>query len=151
MGLHSHAHHAGHHHDRGLAANSNHDRAFAIGIALNCVFVMLEIGAGILAGIATIAPWLIRNWAACGNPVFPFASRLFGTGHWIKGKINAVFPAQGPVSQYTVEDASTPGARGAVTQLAPASVRSWLDDSVQPAQPAIPTRAASSLSATSCR
>ena len=45
------------------------------------------IGAGILAGIATIAPWLIRNWAACGNPVFPFASRLFGTGHWTAEQI----------------------------------------------------------------
>lgn len=67
---------------------------------------------------------------------------FFGTGHWIKGRINALYPAQGPVSQYAVEDVSTPGARGAVNQLAPASVRPWLHDSVQAAQPAIATRAA---------
>ena len=67
---------------------------------------------------------------------------FFGTGHWIKGRISAVYPAQGPVSQYTVEDASTPGARGAVNQLSPVSVRPWLDDNVQPTQPAIRARAA---------
>lgn len=61
MGLHSHAHHAGHHHDHGLAANSNHDRAFAIGIALNCVFVMLEIGAGILAHSTALVADAVHN------------------------------------------------------------------------------------------
>ncbi len=38
--------------------------------------------AGAAAGVVAIAPWLVRNWAASGNPVFPFASRLFGASHW---------------------------------------------------------------------
>ncbi len=37
---------------------------------------------GALAGLAVLAPWLLRNWIASGNPVFPFAASLFGTGHW---------------------------------------------------------------------
>jgi hypothetical protein len=63
---------------------------------------------------------------------------FFGTGHWIKGRIAQVYPAQGPVSQYTVEDASTPGARGAEAQLAPGSVRPWVDAGAQPAEAAQP-------------
>lgn len=35
-----------------------------------------------VAGLCTLAPWLVRNWEACGNPVFPQASGLFGNGHW---------------------------------------------------------------------
>ena len=42
---------------------------------------------GTLAGGVSIAPWLIRNWLACGNPVFPFASGLIGTGHWTAEQI----------------------------------------------------------------
>ncbi len=34
------------------------------------------------AGLAMIAPWLIRNWLHGGNPVFPFATGLFGAAHW---------------------------------------------------------------------
>lgn len=37
---------------------------------------------GILAGVATLAPWLIRNALAGGNPVFPAMTSLFGTAHW---------------------------------------------------------------------
>jgi len=37
---------------------------------------------GVLVGLVMVAPWLVRNWLACGNPVFPFATALFGTGHW---------------------------------------------------------------------
>jgi hypothetical protein len=35
-----------------------------------------------LAGLAALSPWLVRNFAACGNPVFPYLSGLFGPGHW---------------------------------------------------------------------
>ncbi|MBL9149016.1 MAG: glycosyltransferase family 39 protein [Phycisphaerae bacterium] len=31
---------------------------------------------------ALLAPWLVRNGLATGNPTFPFLSGLFGTGHW---------------------------------------------------------------------
>lgn len=41
----------------------------------------LVIGACI-AGLAALAPWLLRNWIASGNPVFPYASMVFGSGHW---------------------------------------------------------------------
>jgi hypothetical protein len=39
----------------------------------------------ILAGLAALAlfsPWLLRNAAYTGNPVFPLETRLFGRGHW---------------------------------------------------------------------
>lgn len=43
--------------------------------------------AGSAAGLLMLAPWLARNTLATGNPVFPFASKIFanetgGTGHW---------------------------------------------------------------------
>jgi hypothetical protein len=38
--------------------------------------------AGCVAGLGVMLPWLMRNWAACGNPVFPFAHTLFGLSHW---------------------------------------------------------------------
>ncbi len=38
--------------------------------------------AGSIGGIVALAPWLVRNAVASGNPVFPFAAKLLGTGHW---------------------------------------------------------------------
>lgn len=38
------------------------------------------------AGVVMIAPWLIRNWMASGNPVFPSASSVFGLGHWTEAQ-----------------------------------------------------------------
>ncbi|MEZ6235800.1 MAG: hypothetical protein R3B68_16575 [Phycisphaerales bacterium] len=38
--------------------------------------------AGAAAGVAMLAPWMIRNAMAGGNPVFPFASSVFGSAHW---------------------------------------------------------------------
>ncbi len=40
------------------------------------------IAAGSLAGALTVAPFLIRNYLACGNPIFPAGTSLFGSGHW---------------------------------------------------------------------
>lgn len=34
------------------------------------------------AGLATLSPWLIRNWLHGGNPVFPQLAGLFGSAHW---------------------------------------------------------------------
>jgi hypothetical protein len=44
---------------------------------------------GCAAGLVMLGPWLTRNAIETGNPVFPFASRLFanqegGTGHWTR-------------------------------------------------------------------
>lgn len=44
--------------------------------------VVKAILAGCIAGLASLAPWLARNWLACSNPVFPFAHDLFGPSHW---------------------------------------------------------------------
>ncbi len=35
-----------------------------------------------IAGLVALAPWLTRNALACGNPVFPYASSIFGLSHW---------------------------------------------------------------------
>jgi hypothetical protein len=45
------------------------------------------IGAGVVAGLSAIGPWLARNWLACGNPVFPFAPGIFGSGRWTPEQI----------------------------------------------------------------
>jgi len=37
---------------------------------------------GAITGLAMLAPWLVRNAIACGNPLFPFASGLLRRGHW---------------------------------------------------------------------
>ena len=52
--------------------------------------------AGSLAGIIVLSPHLLRNYAAADNPVFPFASGLFGLGHWTAEQ-HAVF-ARGHIS-----------------------------------------------------
>lgn len=45
-------------------------------------------GAGALAGLAPMLPWMVRNAAASGgNPVFPFAARLLGRGHWSEEQV----------------------------------------------------------------
>lgn len=35
-----------------------------------------------LSGSLLVAPWLVRNALASGNPVFPFAAERLGSGHW---------------------------------------------------------------------
>ncbi len=40
------------------------------------------LAAGCAAGLVVLAPWLLRNTMAGGNPVFPFATGVFGTAHW---------------------------------------------------------------------
>lgn len=48
------------------------------GAATLAVFV----GAGSAAGLVMLSPWLVRNWLEAGNPLFPFATDLFGAWHW---------------------------------------------------------------------
>ncbi len=43
---------------------------------------LLTLAAVALAGIVVMLPYFVRNAAATGNPVFPFATGVFGTGHW---------------------------------------------------------------------
>lgn len=42
---------------------------------------------GAVAGLIALAPWLVRNYQACGNPVFPYMASTFGTGHWTGDQI----------------------------------------------------------------
>lgn len=35
-----------------------------------------------VTGLVALSPWLIRNWIELGNPVFPYATDLFGSAHW---------------------------------------------------------------------
>lgn len=44
-------------------------------------------------GSAVLFVWLIRNWLVSGNPVFPAASGLFGTGHWTSEQIQRFIQA----------------------------------------------------------
>jgi len=57
-----------------------------VGVALLALAPRREwaklIGAGSVAGLAALTPWLVRNWAAGGDPVFPQLTSVFGTGHW---------------------------------------------------------------------
>ncbi len=46
----------------------------------------------LVAGGITIAPWLIRNELATGNPVFPQMVGVFGSGHWTEAQ-HAVYAA----------------------------------------------------------
>lgn len=39
-------------------------------------------GAASVAGMTILAPWLLRNWNASGNPLFPYLASIFGSGHW---------------------------------------------------------------------
>ncbi|MHC4965247.1 MAG: hypothetical protein ACYTGE_10075 [Planctomycetota bacterium] len=40
------------------------------------------VGAAGAAAAVCVLPYLLRNWAYSGNPVFPFATGLLGLGHW---------------------------------------------------------------------
>jgi hypothetical protein len=51
---------------------------------------------GAIAGIAMLSPWMVRNWLASGNPVFPFAARVFGTGHWTSEQVARYSANHGP-------------------------------------------------------
>ncbi len=50
---------------------------------------------GALAGLIILAPWLVRNLIATGNPVFPFATGLFGLGHFSEEQAQRFAAAHG--------------------------------------------------------
>lgn len=52
--------------------------------------------AAMLAGVLMLAPWLARNAATLGNPLFPFATALFGTAHWTDAQAAAWSAAHAP-------------------------------------------------------
>ncbi|MCB9837594.1 MAG: hypothetical protein H6808_12800, partial [Phycisphaera sp.] len=44
-------------------------------------WAVLTLGA-CAGGLVMLLPWLVRNWMAGGNPVFPQLSGVFGSAHW---------------------------------------------------------------------
>lgn len=44
-------------------------------------------GVAALAGLLTLSPYLVRNTARTGNPVFPFAAETLGRAHWNEGQV----------------------------------------------------------------
>ena len=53
----------------------------------------------LLAGVATLvvfSPWLIRNTATVGNPVFPLATNWLGQGHWTDEQQQRWIDGHGP-------------------------------------------------------
>lgn len=49
-----------------------------------------------LAAAIPLVPWLVRNGLATGNPTFPFATALFGTGWWTSAQAETFRAAHGP-------------------------------------------------------
>lgn len=43
--------------------------------------------AGAAAGLIMLAPWMARNAATLGNPVFPYATSLLGSAHWSEEQV----------------------------------------------------------------
>jgi hypothetical protein len=49
-----------------------------------------------VVGTAVLAPWLVRNGLAYGNPLWPFAHGLLGDGPWSPGQFKVFAAAHGP-------------------------------------------------------
>jgi 4-amino-4-deoxy-L-arabinose transferase-like glycosyltransferase len=56
--------------------------AMLIGIARPPRRQVGHLGIAAMASLLLFAPWLVRNLAYTGNPVFPLATQSFGRGHW---------------------------------------------------------------------
>ncbi len=50
--------------------------------------VRAAIAAGAIVGLVSLSPWLIRNAAHGGNPVFPFATDALGSAHWTEEQVD---------------------------------------------------------------
>jgi hypothetical protein len=63
--------------------------AFAACRCRNMSYVMRFGMAACAGGAAVLAPYMIRNLAATGQPVFPFMYALFGEAHWSESQFDA--------------------------------------------------------------
>lgn len=50
----------------------------------------------VAAGLLAVCPWLIRNWVWTGNPVFPEAMPLLGSGHFTPQQVDRWQRAHSP-------------------------------------------------------
>ncbi len=48
-------------------------------------------------GALMLAPWMVRNGLAYGNPFFPFLRHMFGAGPWSEEQAQVFLAAHGPV------------------------------------------------------
>lgn len=85
----------------GAAASIKPTGLLFVGVPVGLMLLVLArvrdlpaiLGAGCAAGLAVLAPWLVRNYVECGNPVFPFAASMFpnsmgGTGAWTAEQVS---------------------------------------------------------------
>jgi hypothetical protein len=74
----------------GIACGAKPTALFMLGPPIGIVMLALAprkargglIVGGVIAGALMLGPWMIRNAAYGGNPVFPYATGIFGTAHW---------------------------------------------------------------------
>lgn len=72
-----------------------------------------------IVGVAVLAPWLVRNAVAYGNPLWPFAHGLLGDGPWSAEQFAIFANAHGPT--------------GGVAKRLALVAREWLAHGVGPA------------------
>ncbi|MGP1347909.1 MAG: hypothetical protein ACTS3F_14730, partial [Phycisphaerales bacterium] len=65
-----------------------------------------------IAGLITLAPWLIRNWIQLGNPVFPYATSIFGNSLWTDEQLTRWMSAHAPDAPLTARLSHLISARG---------------------------------------
>lgn len=78
-----------------------------VGIALLATVPLrrwvIAVGVGCVAGVVMLLPWMLRNWDASGNPVFPMLAGVFGSGHWTDEQIaryaGAHFASEGVIER----------------------------------------------------
>jgi hypothetical protein len=67
------------------------------GVGARVKGVVVAILVMVVAGGLVLSPYFVRNFAATGNPVFPFATGVFGTGHWTSEQAQTFARGHAPV------------------------------------------------------
>lgn len=93
----------------GAACGAKPTALFLVGAPLAVALLILtppRTGAGLVrcaliggvVGTLPLIPWLVQNGSATGNPLFPFATGVFGTGHWSAAQAGRWAAAHGPAA-----------------------------------------------------
>jgi len=59
----------------------------ALALAKPQAAVVKGVSLYVASGFVALSPWLIRNFASTGNPVFPESTALFGKAHWSDAQV----------------------------------------------------------------
>jgi hypothetical protein len=84
------------------------------------IFRLRSLGHVLLAAALTVtlmAPWLVRNYAATGNPVFPLGTTVLGRGYWSAQEQQRWLAGHGPTAQPPVPQPSDWQKRPAPTRM----------------------------------